>query len=214
MHIHHTYAGTYVHVHIHTWAHTPRDKWNRTIKPHTIKWGRPPCTLNGKIRKKKKITRQRLLTYDSQMRKARGTANSDPSSHVRERSKLRVEKPQASYDMLSTAPCKTEGNNPLRNTQNSSETEGSSRVGLAHLFRTVGGGGGGTLAGALLNGWLKQLGIPGWVIVLAAAVLQTHLVWIGKSAAVLVGWGAASLLSNGSVWKGWRKDETVVMKNG
>lgn len=26
--------------------------------------------------------------------------------------------------------------------------------------------------------------------------------------------GAASLLSNGSAWKGWRKDETVVMKNG
>lgn len=83
-----------------------------------------------------KITRQRLLTYDPQRRKARGTVNSDPSSCVRRRNKLGVEKPQASHDMLSTVPCKTEGNNPLRNTQNPSETEESNRAGLAHLFRT------------------------------------------------------------------------------
>lgn len=83
-----------------------------------------------------KITRQRLLMYDSQMGMAWGTVNSNPSSRVRERNKLGVEKPQASYDMLSRVPCKTEGNNPLRNTQNSSQTQGSNRVGLAHLFRT------------------------------------------------------------------------------
>lgn len=65
--------------------------------------------------------------------------NSDPSSHAREKTRgggVGVEKPQAAYDMLSRVPCKTEGNNPLRNTLNSSETEGSNRAGLVHLFRT------------------------------------------------------------------------------
>ena len=54
-------------------------------------------------------------------------------------------------------------------------------------------------------------------MVLAAAAFQTHLVWIGKTAAVLVGMGEPFFWVMGLHGRGGdkeEKDETVVMKNG